>query len=265
MQAARRGRLRQIAKVAQQLRAAFADDRFRMELHAPERARAVHQRHHQIVVAPGDLDKIIGQRALHGERMIARCQERRWQALQQAGLCVAHGRCLAMDRAWRADHRPTQHGGDALMAEADAEDRLFAVVEHVGANAEIIGPARMTGAGRDDDIVESHRPQARPVAGVMAQNEGRLLVHYRDQMHEVVGEGVIIVDDQGAHLSLWAQPMIMRQSRARRGSSRRMASAEMAMQPAVGAGGVRVRWKKMALPPPLIRGRWLWSRISTTS
>lgn len=99
--------------------------------------------------------------------------------------------------------RPPDHAAvssdQALMTEADAKQRTVAVSDDLSTYAEVGLPIGLPGAGRDDDVVKAERCQVRPAHLVVAQDEGFLAVHLPQQLEEVVGEGVVVVDQQGLH------------------------------------------------------------------
>ena len=82
------------------------------------------------------------------------------------------------------------------MAEADAEQRHRRAADRLGADAEVLGAVGPPGPGRDDDVVEVQLRQLRPARLVVADDRRLLAVHLRQQLEEVVGEGVVVVDQQ---------------------------------------------------------------------
>src|SRR5690606_761669 len=64
--------------------------------------------------------------------------------------------------------------------------------------AEVPGVLRRTGAGRDDHVVEGTQQAGRPRDLVVADDD-RLGAALREVLHQVVGERVVVVDDQRAH------------------------------------------------------------------
>lgn len=76
----------------------FGPDAFGVELHAVNRQLAVLQAHDDAVVQFGRDLKAVGQGgAVHDQRMIPRCLERRGQARKKAGAGVPHRAHLAMN------------------------------------------------------------------------------------------------------------------------------------------------------------------------
>ncbi len=66
-------------------------------------------------------------------------------------------------------------------------------------------PARAARAGRDDQPLGSAREQLVDVGGVVA-DDLRLAAHLPEVLDEVVGEGVVVVDDEDLHgQSCWRQ------------------------------------------------------------
>jgi hypothetical protein len=86
-----------------------------------------------------------------------------------------------------------------LQPEADAEQRALAVADHLGTDAEILSSVRPAGTRGDDDVVELEPLQLLPALLVVTDDERLASVHLRQQLEEVVGEGVVVVDQQRAH------------------------------------------------------------------
>ena len=85
---------------------------------------------------------------------------------------------------------------DALVPEAHSQQRDVRAAYHLRAETEV---ARVIGSpwtGRDDDVVEAEALQLAPVHRIVAEHDRLLAVDLRQQLEEVVGEGVVVVDQQ---------------------------------------------------------------------
>ena len=89
-------------------------------------------------------------------------------------------------------------GADGLMAETDAEDRnaRAEALDRVAGNARFFGRA---GAGRDDDLLGPQRFDLVQTDLVVAKNL-HLGAEFAEIVIEVVGEGVVVVDEQRSSL-----------------------------------------------------------------
>src|SRR3954452_9858757 len=85
---------------------------------------------------------------------------------------------------------------ELLVAEAHAEDRHADAPQHVERDA---GVARVLGPGRDHHVVELDRGELLPRQLVVAHDDRLLVVDLAEQMEEVEGVGVVVVDQQRAH------------------------------------------------------------------
>ena len=86
------------------------------------------------------------------------------------------------------------------MAEADPQQRRLAAADRLGADAEIAPPFGPPRPRRDDDVVEAALQQLLPARLVVADDERLPAVLLRQQLEEVVGEGVVVVDQQCQHV-----------------------------------------------------------------
>src|SRR4051812_7948989 len=96
-------------------------------------------------------------------------------------------------------HLSPLHQADPLVAEADAEQRLLATADRFGADAEVVFDIRPSRAWGDDDVVELQPRQLLPARLVVAGDDRFSAVHLCQQLEEVVGEGVVVVDQQRLH------------------------------------------------------------------
>src|SRR5215203_412829 len=187
-------RFAEVQEVGEEMRTGAGEHRLGVELHAPVGQRAVAQAHQRAVVRPGQGLQLLGQGALlHLQAVVAGGLEGVRQAGEDPLVAVAHGRGLAVHQPGGAVDRGAEGDAQGLMAEADAEQgHGGAQPEQVEAHPGVLGPA---GAGRQHDAVGlpgQHRLRA---LGVVAQHL-HLRSGRRQQLHEVVGEGVVVVDHQ---------------------------------------------------------------------
>ena len=114
-------------EVGQEVEAVLGGERFRVELHAPDRELAVAQPHDEAVVRPGGDFQAGGEGvALHHQRMVAGRVERIGQALEHIGAAMEDRRGLAVHQVRGADDAAAEDMADGLMTEAHAQDWLLA-------------------------------------------------------------------------------------------------------------------------------------------
>ncbi len=190
----------EVAEVGQQQAAVLAADRLRVELDPPLRPGAVRERHQNAVVAPGERLELRRQRLLDAERVVADHLEPIRDAAEQRRALVADRAEPPVPRRRRPDDGAAVHPGQPLVAEADAEQRQRAAGDRLGADAEVpldLGPPR---ARRDDDVLEVQPGQLVPAGLVVADHQRLDSVHLGQQLEEVVGERVVVVDQQRPHV-----------------------------------------------------------------
>ena len=191
-------RVREVAEVAQQRAAVLGGDRLGVELHPPERARPVREPHHDLLGRPRRHPQGRRHRA-DGERVVAHGGEALRDAGEQAVPVVmdlaetpVHDRGRVVDRA-------AGHVRERLVAEADAEDRHLGAPEHVERDPDVAPLLRAPGAGRDHDVVHGQRRDLIPRQLVVAHDDRLVAVDLAQQVEEVEGERVVVVDQEGAH------------------------------------------------------------------
>src|SRR5262245_5038312 len=190
--------------------------------------------------------------------MIAGRVEGIGQAGEDARIVVVDGRGLAVHDTRRADHVAAEGGADRLVAEADAEDRDRAR-EALDQRHRDAGLARRARSRRDDDAVGRQRRDLRETDAVVAPPLD-LRPELREILHEVVGEGVVVVDHEEPrrHHSPSASRTAFTTARALFTHSRCSASgSESATMPApawMNARPSRISTERMAIavsmPPP---------------
>ncbi len=199
---------RQVAEVGEQFAAVLAADGLGVELDAPDRQGAVPHAHHDAVLGPGDGLQHVGQPP-GGQRVVADHVVRAGQAGEDVGAGVAHRPDPAVHRLRRVDDLAAEQVADALVAEADAEHRQAALQDRAAADAEVPLPVGPAGPGGDHDRVEVLEAELGEVGAVL-HHRRRPAVHLAEQLVEVVGERVVVVDQQGSHGAL---PMTMSSTR----------------------------------------------------
>ena len=104
-----------------------------------------------------------------------------------------------MHRHSRADDRPAEHGANRLMAETDAENRcrLTHVPDHAHRHARFLGPARPR---RDDDALGFRGHDIFERHDIVA-HDLNARAKLAQVLHQVVGERIVIVDDQNHEIT----------------------------------------------------------------
>src|SRR5512133_2904466 len=166
-----------------------------MKLHALERELPVAHPHGFAVFAlSGDFQAIGQAGALDRERMIAGRAERRGQAGEHPLRAVAYVRGLAVHHPARMHDAAAEGLAYRLMPEAYAEYRQPAgeLADQGDRDAGFAWGAR---PGGDDDARGVQRRDAFDVDGVVAHHP-HLVAEFAEILHQVVGEGIVVVDHQ---------------------------------------------------------------------
>ena len=165
-----------------------------MELHPVDVELLVSQSHDHPTLGPSrDLETIRQGLALHDQGMITRSLKRVLQALENTLALVMNHRGLAMHQFPGPHHLPAVNLSDRLMPEADPEDRKLASegLDYLAGNARLVGRA---GPRRNANPRRLQVPQFLHRDGIIPKH-----FHLRTQLpeilHEVVGEGVVVIDD----------------------------------------------------------------------
>src|SRR5690606_19900236 len=142
------------------------------------------------------------------ERMISTGAQRRRKSVEESAPFVEDLARLAMERR-HAAHLAAERDPDRLMAEADAEDRELAreASDRLDRDARVL---RSTRPRRDDEAARSVRSDAVDVDRVVPNDAGAR-TELADELDEVVGERVVVVDDED-HLRL-APPLVAASAR----------------------------------------------------
>src|ERR1041384_2255425 len=101
----------------------FRQNRLRMELDSKSRMVAVLEAHDFALGGEGGDFETIRHRLQEDERVVAGGLEGRGDAVEQASAIVMNGRGLAVHQPRRASDRSAVDRAQALMPQADAEDR----------------------------------------------------------------------------------------------------------------------------------------------
>ncbi len=133
---------RQVAEVGEQMPAPLGLDRLGMELDAPDRPRAVGEPHQHAVAGPGRALELLGQRLGDAERVVAHHLEALGDAGEQRRVVVVDGALAAVHHLGCVHDLAAGEVPDALVAEADAQQRLLGLADGVGADAEVLGVGR---------------------------------------------------------------------------------------------------------------------------
>src|SRR5205807_4312842 len=182
-------------EVGQQDLPVLGQDRFGMELNALDGPPAVAQPHHLPVVgARRDLELFRHRVGEDGQRVVPGGAERRGDAPEHAAAVVLDRGRLAVHLPPGARDRGAEGLADRLMAEADAEDRDARPepADNLEGDARVVGCPR---ARRDHDPLRPHRADPGQVDRVVADDLG-LGAEFAEVLDKVVGEGVVVVDDE---------------------------------------------------------------------
>src|SRR5580692_11502279 len=132
-----------------------------MELHAPDRKPDVPQGHHNAVRGPRDFPQLRRQRLADDERMIADRAESAGHPREQFVAIVQNFGGASMHWLGRLDYTAAKVLSDALVSQADADQREIAFGPFVcrfgdqaRRNTEVARILRPAWAGRDDHAVE---------------------------------------------------------------------------------------------------------------
>ena len=205
--AGRARRPRQVAEVAQDRAPVLGGDRLGVELHAPQRAGAVLEPHHDVVVRPRRHAQVRGHRA-DGQRVVAHGREALRDAVEQAAPVVVDRAQPAVHHLRRVLDRPARDVGERLVAEAHAEHRDVGALERVQRDADVALVLGPPGARRDHDVVEAQRLELLPRQLVVAHDDRLAAVDLAQQVEEVEGEGVVVVDQERAHGRIYTLPTL---------------------------------------------------------
>ena len=168
-----------------------------MKLDSENRPRLVRHSHHSAIFGLGVHGEVRRKRiARDHQRVIARRPHRRRTTFEQPFVRVLHFGHFAMNGHRAANDASAKRFANRLMAEADAEKRDFLVgADEIDDAASAGGRAR---AGRDDDRFRVFRDQRGRIECVVADDANRSAGEALDLLDQVVGEGVVVIDDDEA-------------------------------------------------------------------
>src|SRR5947209_4486412 len=189
----------EVQEVGEQPWARAGEHRLGVELHAPVGELAVAQAHEGVVVRPGQRLQLRRQGALLDlQAVVAGGRKRVGQAGEDPLVAVADGGGLAVHQPRRAVDRGAEGDAQGLVAEADPQQGDgSAAADEIEAHARVLGTA---GTGGEDDARGVAGQHGRDALGVVAQDL-HLRPRRRQHLHEVVGEGVVVVDHQDHRVS----------------------------------------------------------------
>lgn len=188
-------------------------DGFRMKLDALHRQPFVAQTHDQAVVRASGRDReAVGEAGLfHDQGMVAHHGAGRGQAGEHAFAVMRDGARFAVHGPGRTQHPAAKGLADGLVTQAHAQHRngrLAAAGRENGPDRDA-GFAGGAGAGRDDEPCRRERHKRRHRDGIVTEHAEfrRLPVcggprRSRTQhLHDVVGKGIVVVDEYQHELS----------------------------------------------------------------
>ena len=171
-----------------------------MELNAPLWPFTVRQTHYQPILGPGRLHERWRQRTRRQQRMIpCRLERRRHPVKKRISSRVMNlGRASVVRRRSAHDRSACQRG-DALMPEANPEQRHVGVKDCIPRYAEICLAFRPPRPGRYHDVVEPAFAQLFPRNLIVSYHHGSFVGEVREDVNEVVGKRIIVVDHKSLH------------------------------------------------------------------
>ncbi len=165
-----------------------------------DRAGAVLQAHDLSIRRPGRDFQVVRQGlALDGQRVIARRRERRRQTRKDAFPLVQDRRGLAVHQGLGADHVSAERLTDGLMAQADAQNR-HGCRRRLDQRQADAGLIRCAGTGRQQHGGGVQRPRLIHRQVVIAHHMRRR-AQLREVVDEIVGEAVVVIDDEDHDLA----------------------------------------------------------------
>ena len=170
----------------------------------------------------GDLEGVGQAVGIDDERVVAPDGQRRRQAGEDRAAVVRDLARLAVDRL-AADDEAAERLRERLVAEADAERRdpgLREAAHRLQRDAGLVGRAR---PGRDDDAIGRALEQLVDRRDVVA-HDVQLRAQLAEELDEVVGERVVVVDDEDGGHARHGQSGCWEASSTARSTARALAS-----------------------------------------
>lgn len=185
----------QLEEVFQHAHALLGGEGLRVKLDAPDGEFFVGEPHDLALFSlGGNFETIRQARTLDKKRVVARGLHRIGQAFENIGVAVLHGAGLAMHETISANDLASEVLPNALMPEADAEERLLSGkgLDHGEADACLVG---RTGTGRDHHTIWIEREGFLHRDGIVAKD---LLLHPKlpEILDEIIGERVEVIDNE---------------------------------------------------------------------
>ena len=200
------------------------------------------QGHQYPVGRPGERLQVVRE-PVDRPRVVAHDLLRRRYAGEQPRAVVEDGGRAAVPGFRGERHRPAAERRDALVSEADTEQRDTAGRDDVAADAEVARNTRCSRPRGDHDVVEPVEVLRTPPGLVVTDDRGLGSADLAEIVGQVVGEGIVVVDEESSH----ACPL--RRVRARSGTTAACrGSPPRAGKPVVSFRGAFTR-------PPRRRGR----------
>ena len=172
------------------------EDRFRVELDPGGGQGAVADGHHDLAVGGGPL-QVVGELRVGDQGVVAAGPQRVRQPGEDARAIVLDLGVLAVDRL-AANRAPAERLDHRLVAEADAEGRHALLGKGARGLDRDPGLRRRAGTGRDHQSVGPSLEQLGDRRLVVAHNLD-LRPELAEVLDEVVGEAVVVVDDEDVH------------------------------------------------------------------
>ena len=168
-----------------------------MELNAPQGHGAVLDALDDSVLGPGG-----DAQGLHdlgrGQRVVADGAERIGDAREQAGAVVLDGGDPPVPGLRRPAHVCTVQVRDELVAQADPQDGDAGGGHGLGADTHVLRSQRRAGTRGQDHAVDRLQHQRIPAVPVVGDQQRLAAIHPCQQVEEVEGERVVIIDEERA-------------------------------------------------------------------
>lgn len=186
-------------EISQEFFAVLRRDGLRMKLNAVQRSLSMREPHNDVVFGPRRYLKAFRQGLRNHERVIPDRLETLWNAFEET-LAVVMDRAHAAVKRFGCVGDLTAEGRcHSLKAQAYAEHRHVCFEKNLATDAEVARVVGMSGTGREDDPVRREFEQVRPCQLIVADNDRCNAGNTPDELIEVVGERVVVIDDQGFH------------------------------------------------------------------
>ena len=166
-----------------------------MELHSLDIEFSVPDAHDHPVLGPGGALQSRGQIPVDHQGMVSRGYERLWQSGEDRLTVVVDEGGLAVDRRLPPDDPPAVDLADRLVTQTDPENGTHSSERGYGFQTHA-GFGRSAGPRRDDKMGETVPTDAVDRHLVVAEHVDPRARDLPQVLHQVVGEGVVVVDDE---------------------------------------------------------------------